>query len=219
LPTDAPRPAIQTFVGQTQEIQIPLAIAQQLKQFSQQSEVTLFMTLLTAFGVLLSRYSSAEDVAIGSPIANRQYPEIEQMFALQNVPNSDLELPDLHVRTIEVEGKTAKFDLTLSIRETAQGLRGVWEYNTDLFTAATIRRMAGHLETLLVGMLADPTQPIGQLPLLTVAESQQLLVDWNDTQVSHTHPHPIHQLFAAQIAIDNCQNPKSAERSLSIVRC
>ncbi len=80
LPTDKPRPAIQTFTGKSQEIQLSAELSQQLKNFSQQSGVTLFMTLLTAFGVLLFRYSHQEDIVIGSPIANRNRSEIEPLI-------------------------------------------------------------------------------------------------------------------------------------------
>ena len=55
------------------------------------------------------------------------------------------------------------------------------EYNTDLFDAATITRLLGHFQTLLEGIVADPEQRLSALPLLTAAERQQLLVEWNDT--------------------------------------
>ena len=56
-----------------------------------------------------------------------------------------------------IEGTTAKFDLTLSMENTATGLVGVWEYNTDLFDASTIERMTGHFVTLLEGIVANPS--------------------------------------------------------------
>ncbi len=82
LPIDRSRPAIQTFTGKQYKVDISPEICQQLKQLSQQSGTTLFMTLLSAFGVLLSRYSDREDLVIGSPIANRNHPEIESLIGL-----------------------------------------------------------------------------------------------------------------------------------------
>ncbi len=80
LPTDKPRPAIQTFTGKQLKIQISTEISQQLKHLSQQCGATLFMTLLTAFSVLLSRYSHQADIVVGSPIANRNHQAIESLI-------------------------------------------------------------------------------------------------------------------------------------------
>ena len=80
LPTDKPRPAIQTFCGATQEFQIDQNLSKQIKIFSQQSGATLFHTLLAAFVVLMFRYSGQDDICIGSPIANRNRREIEPLI-------------------------------------------------------------------------------------------------------------------------------------------
>ncbi|MCZ8067387.1 MAG: condensation domain-containing protein, partial [Microcystis sp. LE17-20D] len=80
LPTDRPRPAIQTFQGKTERFQLDGQLTQQLKALSQQSGCTLFMTLLAAFGVVLSRYSNQTDIVIGSAIANRNRREIEGLI-------------------------------------------------------------------------------------------------------------------------------------------
>jgi surfactin family lipopeptide synthetase A len=80
LPTDRPRPAIQTFQGKTERFQLDSKLTQQLKTLSQQSGCTLFMTLLAAFGVVLSRYSGQTDIVIGSAIANRNRREIEGLI-------------------------------------------------------------------------------------------------------------------------------------------
>ena len=66
--------------------------------------------------------------------------------------------------------------------DTEHGLAGVLEYNTDLFDAATIARMAGHFQTLMEGIAADPDQRVSELPLLTDAEQHQLLVELLDSQ-------------------------------------
>ncbi len=80
LPTDKPRPAVQTFCGATQEFQIDQNLSKQIKTFSQQSGATLFHTLLAAFVVLMFRYSGQDDICIGSPIANRNRREIESLI-------------------------------------------------------------------------------------------------------------------------------------------
>lgn len=79
LPTDRPRPPVQTFWGQRQTMTVPLALHQQLQQLSRQADVTLFMTLLAAFQVLLYRYTRQEDIVIGSPVANRTRAELEPL--------------------------------------------------------------------------------------------------------------------------------------------
>ena len=80
LPTDRPRPAIQTFQGKTERFQLDRKLTQELKALSQQSGCTLFMTLLAAFGVVLSRYSGQTDIVIGSAIANRNRQDIEGLI-------------------------------------------------------------------------------------------------------------------------------------------
>lgn len=80
LPTDRPRPPVQTFRGSTQSFQLSKELTLKLKTLSQQSEVTLFMTLLAAFATLLYRYSGQDDIVIGSPIANRNRKEIEPLI-------------------------------------------------------------------------------------------------------------------------------------------
>src|SRR5206468_461128 len=60
-------------------------------------------------------------------------------------------------------------------------------------------RIVGHWETLLAGLVANPQQPVATLPLLTVAERQQLLVEWNTTQVAYPHEQCLHELVDAQV--------------------
>ena len=99
---------------------------------------------------------------------------------------------------VEADWTTAKFDLTLSMEETEQGLVGFWGYRTDLFDAATIARMSEHFKTLLEGIVADPAQTLSNLPILSEAERRQLLTDWNSTQSDYSSQSCIHQMFEAQ---------------------
>ncbi|MBP5973791.1 amino acid adenylation domain-containing protein [Brasilonema sp. CT11] len=80
LPTDKPRPLVQTFCGATQQFQIDRNLSEQIKTFSQQSGATLFHTLLAAFVVLMFRYSGQDDICIGSPIANRNRRELNTLI-------------------------------------------------------------------------------------------------------------------------------------------
>lgn len=93
LPSDRPRPAVQTYRGATYPLHISPTLSQALETFSQQSGASLFMTLLAAFQTLLCRYTEQEDIAIGSPIANRHRSEVEGLigfFVNSLVMRSDL---------------------------------------------------------------------------------------------------------------------------------
>ncbi|WP_375511245.1 amino acid adenylation domain-containing protein [uncultured Nostoc sp.] len=263
LPTDRPRPAVQSFAGAYQQFALSKQLTSGLIQLSQEQGVTLFMTLLAAYDTLLYRYTGVADILVGSPIANRDRSELEGLigffvntlvmrtnlsgnfsfcellgrvremamdayshqdlpfemlvealqperdlshtplfqvaFVLQNAPMSQFELTGLTVSPLVVEGTTSRFDLTLSMENTATGLVGLWEYNTDLFDGSTIERMTSHFMTLLEGIIANPEERISQLPLLTQPEQQQLLVEWNDTQVDYPQDKCIHQLFEEQV--------------------
>ncbi|MEI2581572.1 non-ribosomal peptide synthetase [Scytonema sp. PRP1] len=80
LPTDRPRPALPTYRGARQFLQLPKSLSEALETLSQQEGVSLFMTLLAAFQILLYRYTQQEDIAVGSPIANRNRSEIEGLI-------------------------------------------------------------------------------------------------------------------------------------------
>ncbi|WP_027248867.1 non-ribosomal peptide synthetase [Planktothrix agardhii] len=262
LPTDHPRPAVQSFVGAYQEFSLSPALSQALTELSRKQGVTLFMTLLAAFDALLYRYTGSSDILVGTPIANRNCGEIEGLigffvntlvlrtdladnpsfsqlltrvrevamdayahqdlpfemlvealqperdlshtplfqvaFVLQNTPKSEIEMTGLKVTDLPLENTTAKFDLTLAMVHTDNALKGVWEYNTDLFDSGTIERLAGHFVNLLTGVVANPQAQISQLPLLTEVEQQQLLIEWNNTQVDYPQIKCIHTLFEEQ---------------------
>src|SRR3990172_13328998 len=126
-------------------------------------------------------------------------PLFQVMFTLQNAARQALELLGLTLSPLEVGSGAAKFDLTLSMEEGAEGLRGILEYNSDLFNTDTITRMLGHFQILLEGIVANPEERISDLPLLTEAERQQLLVEWNDTKADYPQDKCIHELFEAQV--------------------
>jgi amino acid adenylation domain-containing protein len=80
LPADHPRPAVQTFRGAHQSVLLPQAVGDRLKALSRQEGVTLFMTLLAAFKILLHKYTNQDDLVVGTPTANRNRLEIEGLI-------------------------------------------------------------------------------------------------------------------------------------------
>ncbi len=126
-------------------------------------------------------------------------PLFQVIFVLQNAPMQSVRLPGLEVAPLDLDRTTEKYDLTLMMEEAPDGLRGLLNYNTDLFDAATIARMAGHLATLLESIVTDPDQQIAALPILPLAERYQLLVEWNNTRTGAPLAPCIHRLFEAQV--------------------
>ncbi|NER30313.1 MAG: AMP-binding protein, partial [Symploca sp. SIO1C4] len=113
LPTDRPRPAVQTFAGAYQQFALSAELSSQLTQLSQKQGVTLFMTLLAAFDTLLYRYTGQEDILVGTPIANRNQDELEGLIGffintlvlradLSNNPSFNELLS--HVREVVLDG-------------------------------------------------------------------------------------------------------------------
>ena len=126
-------------------------------------------------------------------------PLFQVMFSLQNaVAARQAQLPGLELSSLEVESGVAKFDLTLGMNETVEGLAGLIEYNTDLFEAETIERMIGHLKTLLEGIVADPQRRVSELALMTERESRQIVVEWNETRREYARGECVHEMFERQ---------------------
>ena len=263
LPTDHPRPPAQTFNGATRLFPLPEPLFQQLTQFCQQHNLTLFMLFLASIQVLLARYSGQDDISVGTPVANRGRSELEGLigffvntlvmrtdlsgnlsfieivqrvrevalaaYAHQDVPfehlvdalhlERDLSRPPLfqvmftlqnnalapeESQTIRL-GKqqaasiSAKFDLTFGVITSQQGIECGIEYNTDLFEDETITHLLLHWQNLLTGMLSTPQAPVLNLPLLSQAERQQILFDWNATHSSAPTDHSLQALFEQQV--------------------
>jgi amino acid adenylation domain-containing protein len=262
LPTDRPRPAVQSFRGATEFLDLPKELSAAVNALSRREGVTLFMTLLAAFQALLSRCTGSDDITVGSPVSNRTRVETEGligffvntlvlradfsadptfrqflaqvrettlsaydhqdlpfeklvdamnperslsfsplfqvMFQLRNVP---LEIPNpegLKIEALDVDAQVAQFDLTLEVSERSGTLHCLLNYCTDLFDATTIRRMLDHYRTLLQQVVDDPDRKISLLPILTEAELQQILVEWNRTEVDYPRDHCVHELFQNQ---------------------
>ena len=263
LPTDKPRPASASHQGAVVPFRLSAELTHQLRQVSRRQGVTMFMTLLAAFQVVLSKYSGQDDVVVGTDVANRNRletehligffinqlvlrsdlsanPTFEQLLAsvrettlsayqhqdvpfeklveelqperdlsrsplfqvklvLQNAPRGELRASGVDFGGFGAEHTAAKFDITLSLTEGKGGVAGIAEYSTELFEPTTMLRMLGHLRLVLEQMLSDPQQEVSEISLLTAAQGQQLLVEWNDTATEHAQQHLcVHELFERQ---------------------
>ena len=263
LPTDKPRPNMQSFRGATEIFQLPGKLVEQLKALGREQQATLFMILEAAFMALLHRYTGQDDIVVGTPISGRTRSETEGLIGLflntvllrakfsdrqdflslmqqvreralgayahpdlpferlvaELAPDRDpSRMPLFQVMFIlhnsegvsqvskasgnhDLETGTSKFDLTLILSENEKGLDCLIEYSTDLFEAATIRRLAGYYTRLLEAAAANPNQSISELSMLPDAERRQLLVEWNDTAADlPSKALCLHQLIEEQAA-------------------
>ena len=121
------------------------------------------------------------------------------MFVLQNALPRAPTLPDLSGHFVEMDPGIARFDLTLELADVDQRLSGWFEYNTDLFEAATIARMSTHLRTLLEAIVSNPDEPISRLALMSAGERRRVLFDWNDTQIRFSRADTFCNRFASQV--------------------
>jgi len=124
-------------------------------------------------------------------------PIYQAVLVLLNTPSSDLDLPGLRLETIETWVTGTKWDLTLSLEERDGGLAGYWEYDSDLFDAATVARFAGHFRELLTAAVAAPEGRLSDLPWLAEAERHQVLLEWNAGQEGGEPAECLHERFEA----------------------
>ncbi|WP_164003012.1 non-ribosomal peptide synthetase, partial [Pyxidicoccus caerfyrddinensis] len=267
LPTDKPRPPVQTFNGGKLPVALPAGVSQQLQALCQREGATPFMALLAAFQVLLSRYSGQQDISVGSPIAGRQRGETEGLigffvntlvmrtqldarhsfrdvlrqvkeaalgayahqdvpferlveelqpardmsrsplfqasFALQNtpMPEGQGQKTAVTLRPVDaVDNPTIKFELQLNLMETPDGYQGSFGYNTDLFESTTAQRMAEHFRVLVEALVTQADAPLASVPMLTQAERQQVLQDWNTAAPSYPRDATLPEVFAHAVA-------------------
>ncbi|MFJ3794141.1 amino acid adenylation domain-containing protein [Kitasatospora sp. NPDC090091] len=128
-------------------------------------------------------------------------PVVQSLLLMQNAPLAAPELPGLTVTVREVPRGGAQLDLNLQLREVDGAFTGTVEYASDLFDPATVERLVGHWRTLLAAAVASPGTRLSALPMLTTAERDRALVEWNDT--AHAYPQAgvcLHGLFEEQLA-------------------
>ena len=122
-------------------------------------------------------------------------------FSLQNAPAPSIRLAEseLLLTQFPVDAPVETFeDLNFFVTETADGLAGTVEYNTDLFEPLTIARLIGHYRQLLDAVVADPDEPLSRLNILPAEERRQLLVNWNQTRADYPREACLHELFEEQ---------------------
>jgi len=260
LPADYARPPVQSLRGAAVSFALSAELAGNLKHLSALQGVTLFMTLLAAFKVLIFRYTGQNDLVLGTPVANRTHVELEKLigffvntlalrteitgdlsfidllqqvrdvtldayahqelpfeklvdvlevqrtlshppliqvvFGLHNVPLPAIDLEGLTISEVAIDCKTTKYDLTLSMFHDGQGLRGLLEYNTDLFAAETATRFAEHFVNLLESVVSDPLQPVSRIEILSERERRHLLKSPIEQQPHVWERQALHQIFA-----------------------
>ena len=124
-------------------------------------------------------------------------PLFQVVFALQNAATPLPSLGPLNVTQVNTSQPFTRFDLEVHFHEGAEGLRGTFIYNTSLFEAETIARVAEHFRVLLDAIATDPDQSLSHLSLLTSAERRQVVVEWNQTESDYPRNSSIHSLFEA----------------------
>ena len=265
LPTDRPRPPVETFRGAQAAVTVPAGMTAALRGLARERNATLFMLLLAAWQTLLHRIAGQDDVIVGSPVANREQPEVrgligffvnmlplrtnladsgpsfekvldrvrqtvleafdhadvpferlvdelrverdlsrhpifQVLFSLETGEPARLRLPGAEAERLPPATGFAKLDLSLDLVDAGEkGLTGYIEYNTDLFDAATVERMAGHLVNLLAAVAADAAVRVSEIDLLTAAE-RDLLRQWSGGPASEAPSALLHEAFAARAA-------------------
>jgi amino acid adenylation domain-containing protein len=241
LPTDKIRPKKQTFNGSQYKFEINSELLNGLKKMSQNSKVTLFMTMLSAFSVFLSKYSNQTDICIGTAAANRSQLKVENLIGLfinsialrisldpnqsftdllnlsrdtvleafdnQEVPiekvikevkpdrdlshpplfqvmmvmhteqRYELKFSDYKIDQIELHNDTSKFDLLLDIVIKEDSLKCTFEYNSDLFEDATLKRMKSHYINILNCIVVNPHVKIKDISMMGIEEKAWFIRD------------------------------------------
>ncbi|MCP3999464.1 MAG: amino acid adenylation domain-containing protein [Gammaproteobacteria bacterium] len=127
-------------------------------------------------------------------------PVFQHMFIWQESGDTKLTLPGLTTEpAILISHDTAKFDLTLAVSNTANGIEAGFEYNTDLFDASTIKRMLGHYVALLHTVVSNSTARLSELSLLDAAERNIVVTDFNASTAEFGEPVCVHRLVEAQV--------------------
>lgn len=126
-------------------------------------------------------------------------PVFQVFFSYQpGIQEQAVQLPDIQARFITVENHTAKFEVSLVVRDTAQGLQCIFEYNTDIFSHAEIEQLANHFKNLVHAVCQQQDSPIETLPLLSRDEIQALL---RSEDAIARPAHSIKDLFEQQAAL------------------
>ena len=159
------------------------------------------------FSLLVERLQPARDLS-RSPIFQASF-VLQQFHRFEELSRAMLPGPDeptipfgdLTLEPWPFEQQEGQFDVSLEMKEDESGrLMGSWKYATDLFDAETIGRMAGHFETLLGEIVADPACLIDELPLLSVDQRDGVIAGSRGRTVALPAAASVCELFEAQAA-------------------
>ncbi len=129
-------------------------------------------------------------------------PLFQVMFVLQNAPRNSMSLGDLTISRQEADKNvTSRYDLTLSVTESQRGLGVVVKYKTDLFDDESMQRFLKHFQRLLEDVVANPDRALSELVLLSEAELDKVVVEWNQTAADYPRDRCVHRVFEAQAKI------------------
>ncbi len=117
------------------------------------------------------------------------YQKVEKLFKAKELDLEYFELPQQKV----------DFELSLEITESPEFLLTEFKYNSDVLEAKTVAKIAEHFQNLLTAVVENPETPVGKLSILSEAEKQQILVEWNNTKTDYPQDISIHQLFESQV--------------------
>ena len=124
-------------------------------------------------------------------------PVYQVLFVLQSTPRGLPQLFEIAVEHVDPQPATVRHDLEVYIFESSDGLHLAWMYNTSLFDAWRIEQMALHYERVLASVADHPDRPVGDIALLSEAETGRVAFDWNGSTVLLPAPH-VPALFEAQ---------------------
>jgi amino acid adenylation domain-containing protein len=168
LPTDLIRPAVQSSVGTSIDFSFSKVLSEQLQQLSQQQGTTLFMTLLAAFKVLLYRYSGQEDICVGTSVADRQQPEIEDLIGFF--------VNTLALRS-EVKGELTFTELLQQVKATTLQAYEHGEVTFEKVVEAVVKeRDASRSPLFQVMLVLNNTLEVPELRLGDVVATRQPIV-------------------------------------------
>ncbi|RVU40793.1 amino acid adenylation domain-containing protein [Rheinheimera riviphila] len=239
LPLDFDRPEQPSHHGGWHAFTLATQHSTELVQFARQQQVSLFTVLLSAFYLLLEKYSQSRDLVIGTPVANRAQPELgnlagffvntlvlrqqldpaltlaellhqvqqqvaqaqqhqeypfeklvealqpvrqsqysplfQIMFSMDPPGLADMQFADVSLSKASGAEQHARFELTLEVSTESNAFEFAFEYNADLFSATTIKRLAASYQALLQQMLHSSQQRWDQLDALSAAQRVSLL--------------------------------------------
>jgi amino acid adenylation domain-containing protein len=125
-------------------------------------------------------------------------PLFDVMFSLRNLDMPEVSIPGLTMTPYEYRSQTTIVDLLFTVIENGSGLSILFQYNTALFSPATIQRFIGYFKAIVSAVVADSGLLLKDIDILPIHERQQLLVEFNNEAVDYPRNKTIHHLFSQQ---------------------